>query len=134
MLVGGRPLPQRPLWVRALTVIVIVAAGIPLAQLAYEWRAPLGLGPRKLSAEETARLLPARLYFPNAARGDLRCEDHARTPDAADGRTGAWDFICTFAPDPNATHRRLKVGVRVGPERITDVSSPHELDAKYVKW
>lgn len=121
---------------RGLTVLLMVAFAIPLVQLAFAQRGALGLGPRKLTAEQTASLLPGRLYFgpPNDPRRDIRCEDHARTSDAADGRTGAWDYICTFAPDPNATQRRVKVGVRVGHERITDVSSQHELDARYVKW
>ena len=136
MLFGGRPIPERPLWMRALIVLVVVSVAIPLVQIAFAQRAAFGLGPRKLTAEQTARELPSRLYFVprNHPGRDVRCEEHSRTSDASSGRAGAWDYICTFVARPDVSQQRLKVGVRVGHEHITDVSSPYELDVPYVRW
>ena len=108
---------------------------IPFVKFAYEQRAAFGILPRKLTAERTAAALPARLYWApqNDPRRDVRCEEHSRTSDSSSGRTGAWDYICTFVPRPEVSQKRLKVGVRVRHDAITDVSTQYELDAGYVK-
>jgi hypothetical protein len=135
MLIGGRPLPERPLWVRMLTVLILLSIAIPLAKFAVAQRAAFGIVPRKMTAEETAAALPARLYWApqNDPRRDVRCEEHSSTSDSSHGRAGAWDYICTFVPRPEVSQKRFKVGVRIGHERITDVSSPYELEARYVR-
>jgi hypothetical protein len=135
VLIGGRPIPERPLWVRFVIVLAAISFAIPLVKFAYAQRAAFGILPRKLTAEQTAAALPARLYWapPNDPRRDVRCEEHSRTSDSSSGRTGAWDYICTFVPRPEVSQKRLKVGVRVRHDAITDVSTQYELDAGYVK-
>lgn len=86
MLIGGRPLPERPLWVRLLTIVLV-----------------------------------------------LRCDEHRKTTDWSPGRNGAWDYVCTCVPQSNISQQRLKVGVRVGHEAITDISQPYMLEAPYIK-
>jgi hypothetical protein len=132
VLFGGRPLPERPFWVRALTVVALLGLIIPLARSAYR-HLPLFWPKRDtLTAEQTAAALPRHLpYRPFDAKGrDIRCEANA-------GSNGSpnppWDFICTFVPNPDASSKRLKVGVSVRADQIAHVSRPEELDARRIR-
>jgi hypothetical protein len=121
--------------VRALTVLILLSVAIPLVKFAIDQRSAFGIVPRKMTAEQTAAALPARLpWAPQSdPRRDVRCEEHSRTSDWSPGRAGAWDYICTFVPRPEVSQQRLKVGVRVRHDAITDVSSEYVLEARYVK-
>jgi hypothetical protein len=134
MLFGGRPLPERPLWVRALTVAIFLAILIPFAKNAVGVLPAFGIGaPRKLSAADTAEALKSRLFGPPYdPRRDLRCEEHSKTSDATPERIGAWDYICTFGLQPISS-KRMKVGVRVTDKGIETISQRYELTEPYVK-
>ena len=132
VLIGGRPLPERPLWVRLLTILIVLSAVTPLVKFAYAQLPVLGINrPAKLTAEQTAAALPARLAY--RAIDDLRCVEHSRTTDASPGRAGAWDYVCTFVRQPPWNQQRFKVGVRVDHDTITDVSQLYDLEARYIK-
>jgi hypothetical protein len=115
-----------------LTILIVLSAAAPLMKFAYAQLPVLGINrPAKLTAEETAAALPARLQWRTVR--DLRCEAHRQSTDWSPGRNGAWDYICTFVPQLVPHPRPLKVGVRVSHESITDISSSYELEARYVK-
>jgi len=134
VLFGGRPLPERPLWVRLLIIVMFLGVAVPLARFAFTQLPALGLA-RKMTAEETAAALPSRLsWLPrNDAGRDIRCDEHRQTSDWSPERAGAWDYICTFAPQPRVSQKRVKVGVRVNHEGIAEMSAVYDLDARYVK-
>jgi hypothetical protein len=132
VLFGGRPLPERPLWLRLLIVVVVIWAFTPLIRFAYERRSIFGINsPAKMTAEATAVALPKRLQWTSVQ--NVRCEDHRQTTDWSPGRSGAWDYVCTFVPQLVQNPRTLKVGVRVEHQSIKDVSSSYELQERYIK-
>jgi hypothetical protein len=132
MLIGGRPLPERPPWVRLLTVAILLGAIAPLIRPAISALPLFGINrPDKMTAEETAAALPRRLSWRLVK--DIRCEEHKRTTDWTPERTGAWDYVCTFVAQQKSGPKGLKVGVRVGHETITELSPYYDLEARYIK-
>ena len=114
-------------------MLAMLSAIIPLARGARRFLPLWGIGrPSKLPAQQTtvafARYVGVK---PDSAR-DLQCVDHTETSDAK-GRTGAWDYVCTFVADPSSGPRRVKYGVRVDDKRITRVSQRYELEARYIR-
>jgi hypothetical protein len=80
----------------------------------------------KMSPEQVESRLASHPLW-GAAPGserDVQCEPAPR----------GWDYICSYAYRPKVVSKRLKVGVRVGHASITKVSTPHELDARYIAW
>jgi len=64
VLIGGRPLPERPLCVRLLTIFVVLSAAAPLIKGAYSALPLFGINrPAKMTAGETAAALPKRLEW-----------------------------------------------------------------------
>jgi hypothetical protein len=120
---------------RLVIVLMFISVAIPIGRFAFAQLPAFGIGPRQMTAEQTAAALPARLYWlrRDDPRRDVRCEEHSRTSDWSPARNGAWDYICTFVPQPEVSQKRNKVGVRVGREGITFVSSSYELETRYVK-
>lgn len=131
MLIGGRPLPERPFLVKVLTVCVFVMFALPLVPSAIPLMHLL-IGPvfgeQKLTADETAAALNRR-----RPGRDAGCVEHRQSTDWTPVRDGAWDYICTYAVAPGTSTRRMKIGVRVGAGRIETTSRPHELDAQYIR-
>ena len=130
MLIGGRPLP------RLLAVAILLSAAAPFIRPAISALPLFGINrPAKMTADETAAALPRRLGWAPAKTPqlDVRCEEHKRTTDWTPERNGAWDYVCTFSQPSTVSPKRLKLGVRVGHDTITDVSQPYELDALYLK-
>lgn len=108
-----------------------------MARFVSAYLPAFGVGaPAKLTAEQTAAALPHRaaLVPPRPdPRRDLRCEDHARTPDARNGREGAWDYLCTYIRRPDTGPERVQVGVRVDHHAIKEMSQEYALDAPHVR-
>lgn len=136
VLFGGRPLPERPLWVRLLTIVIVISAALPLLRFAISRLPAFGINrPSKMTAEETAAALPRRMPWKpaNDPARDVRCEQYGKARDGSRGRTGGWDYVCTFVAQPKSSQARLKVGVLVGHDAIKLVSPPHELEAPRIR-
>lgn len=135
MLIGGRPLPRFPWWVRLLIILALLSTA-PFVGVAIKRLPASGIKrPAKLTAEETAAALPKHLPLrpvDESAR-DIRCVEQSQTGDASRPRAGAWDYVCTFVAQPKTSSARLKVGVRVGSEGITCVSLPYGLKARHIR-
>lgn len=137
VLIGGRPLPERPLWLRLLIVAVVLVGVAPLIKGAYAALPAFGINrPAKMTAEQTARALAARMpgIPANDPHRQVRCEEHARTTDWTPARNGAWDYICTVYPQAKSEQNGMRFGVRVGHDTITDRSSPHALADGYIRF
>jgi hypothetical protein len=121
MLFGGRPLPARPLWLRVVIVAVVLIVCAPLIKASTAVLLDRFL---KMSAEETARVLASHPRWGGATVGarDFRCE-----PGAA-----GWHYVCTYLEQPRISQKRVKVGVHVDRRSITQLSLPHELNARYI--
>src|SRR5262245_114774 len=119
MLFGGRELPERPLWVRLLTIAFVLSVAWPVIKPGVTSLQDMFL---KMSAEETATLLarhPVGGPMPAADR-DTRCEP------GSDG----WDYVCSF--NYQSKQHRMKVGVQVGHQSFTRVSALHEMNARRI--
>ena len=121
MLFGGRPLPERPLWLRVLIVAVVLIVCAPLIKSSTASVLDRFL---KMSAEETAHALASQPRWGGATVGarDFQCEPGA----------SGWHYVCTYLESPRVSQKRVKVGVHVGRSSITQVSLPHELNARYI--
>ncbi len=114
MLFGGRELPERPLWVRLLTVAAVLSVAAPLIRFSVGSLQDQYL---KMSLEETQAVLAAHPFtkpvgpdrdLPSSTRDpEVRCEP------GADG----WDYFCSYTYGGH----RLRVGVRVGHQSIQQV-------------
>jgi hypothetical protein len=135
MLFGGRPIPKQSGPGRLLMILVLLSFLIPMGKFAVQQLPAFGMGRAKMSAERTALHLPRRLpwYPQNDPRRSVECKDYRITSDWTPDREDAWDYICTFVPQPRVSQQRLKVGVRVNHQTITHVSDQYELDVRYVK-
>ena len=120
MLFGGNPLPERPMWLRLLTVAMVLSVAWPLIGPTLDSLQDQFL---KMSADDTEVYLSVYPLRANTAIGpdrDVRCEPG----------NDSWDYICTFA---YRNSLRGKVGVRVGHDHVKVVSIPHPLDARHIR-
>jgi hypothetical protein len=120
VLFGGRELPERPLWVRLLTVALVLYVAWPVVKPGVASLQDMFL---KMSAEEAASQLGRRrsLFGPMPAPDpDVRCEP------GSDG----WDYVCSY--NYQSKLHRVKVGVLAGHESLTRISAPHEMTAKRI--
>jgi hypothetical protein len=119
MLFGGRELPERPLWLRLLTIAFVLSVAAPVIRPGV---AALQDQFSKMSAEEAAAQLGKRSLWGAmpASDRDVRCEP------GSDG----WDYVCSYFYQ--SKQHRLKVGVRVGHGSLTSVSVPHEINARRI--
>lgn len=122
MLFGGQELPERPLWIRLLTIAIVLSVASPVIQPGVAVLQDQFLKMRarflKMGAEETAAQLATHPLWgagPASTR-DTRCEPGS----------GGWDYVCSF--NYQSTQHRMKVGVRVEQQSIASVSVPHELN------
>jgi hypothetical protein len=125
MLFGGRPLPRMSPGVRLVVVLLVIYAASSSSTIRLSGTLLMDRFLKMSSEQVEAKLANVPLW--GAAPGsdrDVQCEPATR----------GWDYICSFAYGPKAVSKRLKVGVRVGHASITKVSSPHELDARYIAW
>ena len=125
MLIGGNPLPERPLWVRLLIVAMVLSAASPLIK---STAATLQDQFLKMNAADTAVHLST---YPGLSMLSGR-ERRVQCEPGLDG----WDYVCTYANGVNGVKQlRRKVGVRVGHRSVTMVSAPHALEERRItRW
>jgi hypothetical protein len=114
MLFGGRELPERPLWVRLLTVAAVLSMAAPLIRFSVGTLQDQFL---KMNLEDTQAVLASH-PFTSAVGPDRDPSSASRNPDVrCEPGSDGWDYFCSYTKSGH----RLRVGVRVGHRSIQQV-------------